>query len=347
VNHVIHVVAMVAVASSAFAQGGVTNADLTKLDTSVAQVHQQALVLGRVNPAEAASIEKALNDLRDEVAFLKVKMRREGPVTPAEYADVRDRLELLRVRAFGAGAPAAPAAAPRPLIATTPEAAPPSLGEVGWNQKFFVSAGLGMSFGKQTIKSDLSMPLYDETATIAVTRDITGSRFVDLSGGIKIGSDWGIGANFYMRSANSDATTSASLPDPLVFDAPRAVTGTAKGMVHKETSFSVLFLYDLAINEKLDVMVMAGPSMVRLQHDLIKSATVTETSGAPTVAYVLDPVKRTFISEQLGADVRYWLSKNFGVGGFFRVSFSKAHLSNTQKLTLGGPQVGFGARIRF
>jgi len=49
----------------------------------------------------AARLDDELNDLRDEVIYLKVKVRKEGRVSRSEYADLRDRLEDLRARARG------------------------------------------------------------------------------------------------------------------------------------------------------------------------------------------------------------------------------------------------------
>ena len=44
----------------------------------------------------AARLQTELDDLRDEVVYLKVKMRKEGSVSRADYTDVRDRLQDLR-----------------------------------------------------------------------------------------------------------------------------------------------------------------------------------------------------------------------------------------------------------
>jgi hypothetical protein len=49
----------------------------------------------------ANRLDDELTDLRDEVIYLKVKVRKEGRVSRGEYADLRDRLEDLRARARG------------------------------------------------------------------------------------------------------------------------------------------------------------------------------------------------------------------------------------------------------
>ena len=44
----------------------------------------------------AARLQTELDDLRDEVVYLKVKMRKEGNINRSDYADVRDKLSDLR-----------------------------------------------------------------------------------------------------------------------------------------------------------------------------------------------------------------------------------------------------------
>ncbi len=83
------------------AQAAVTAADLTRLETTVGEVERQTDVLRRTDATLAADVARSLVELREEVTYLRVKMRREGTVTRDEYAGVRDRLETLRVRADG------------------------------------------------------------------------------------------------------------------------------------------------------------------------------------------------------------------------------------------------------
>ena len=52
-------------------------------------------------PTRATQLGTELDDLRDEVVYLKVKLRKERTLARTEYADVRDRIEDLRSRARG------------------------------------------------------------------------------------------------------------------------------------------------------------------------------------------------------------------------------------------------------
>jgi hypothetical protein len=60
---------------------------------------------GRGDAQFASRLQDELDDLRDEVIYLKVKIRKEGRVSRSEYADLRDRIEQLRNRARGDLAP--------------------------------------------------------------------------------------------------------------------------------------------------------------------------------------------------------------------------------------------------
>src|SRR6188768_2819931 len=92
------------------AQAPVSAADITRLETSVAEIERMVPSLRSTDPTLAAQTEKTLVVLKEDVTYLKVKQRREGGVTREEYASVRDRVETLRTKAAGSqGVPAQPA----------------------------------------------------------------------------------------------------------------------------------------------------------------------------------------------------------------------------------------------
>ena len=112
-------VALVAVslAAPAVAQSSVTQADIQRLQDNVFQAERDINQMSSRESSRASQLRDELDDLRDEVTYLKVKLRKERSVTRAEYADVRDRIEDLRSSARGDRLSAAPPAAPP---ATTP-----------------------------------------------------------------------------------------------------------------------------------------------------------------------------------------------------------------------------------
>jgi hypothetical protein len=92
---------MAAAASLATRQAAVTAADLTRLEAAAGEIETLAASLKKTDATLAAQVEKSLVELREEIVYLRVRLRRDGAVPRAEYADVRDRLETLRVRAGG------------------------------------------------------------------------------------------------------------------------------------------------------------------------------------------------------------------------------------------------------
>jgi hypothetical protein len=90
---------VVACALPAAAQTNVTSTDIQRLQDQVYEASGDVSRLRSSNTDTAARLESELDDLRDEVIYLKVKMRKEGSVSRTDYADVRDRVQDLRSRA--------------------------------------------------------------------------------------------------------------------------------------------------------------------------------------------------------------------------------------------------------
>jgi TolA-binding protein len=95
---VMSVLVMAAVAS---AQQSVSSTDIQRLQDQAYQAGADLTRLRSNDSALASRLESELDDLRDEVIYLKVKMRKEGSVNRGEYADLRDRLQDFRSRARG------------------------------------------------------------------------------------------------------------------------------------------------------------------------------------------------------------------------------------------------------
>ena len=90
--------ALLAVASVASAQQAVSTSDIQRLQDQVYQAGSDVTRLRSTDSSQAARLETELDDLRDEVVYLKVKLRKDGTVSRSEYSDVRDRIQTLRSR---------------------------------------------------------------------------------------------------------------------------------------------------------------------------------------------------------------------------------------------------------
>jgi hypothetical protein len=118
----------------------VTQADIQRLQDNVYLADRDLSQARSRDAARATQLQAELDDLRDEVVYLKVKLRKEGTLSRSEYADVRDRIDDLRSRARGessspvssssssssTSASAAVAPAPRPASPAPVSPAPSS-----------------------------------------------------------------------------------------------------------------------------------------------------------------------------------------------------------------------------
>ena len=92
---------VLAIASSAAAQQSVSTNDIQRLQDQAYQAGSDISRLRSSDATLASRLEDELDDLRDEIVYLKVKARKEGSVNRTEYSDLRDRLQDLRSRARG------------------------------------------------------------------------------------------------------------------------------------------------------------------------------------------------------------------------------------------------------
>jgi len=103
---------VVVVAIGAWRQADIAAADIARLDATAADVSRDIQSIEQSDPTLAAQSTKTLTDIRDDIAYLRVNLRRGTSVTPSEYADVHDRLDTLRLKVRGASRVAA-----QPVIA--------------------------------------------------------------------------------------------------------------------------------------------------------------------------------------------------------------------------------------
>lgn len=95
------VAVILSVATVASAQQSISSTDIQRLQDQVYQASAEVSRLRSTDASLASRLENELDEIRDEVTYLKVKMRKEGAVNRSEYSGLRDRLQELRTRARG------------------------------------------------------------------------------------------------------------------------------------------------------------------------------------------------------------------------------------------------------
>ncbi len=120
------ITAFVAALASPAAAQTVSAADIQRLQDDVLQASSELSRLRGTDPSLAGRLRSDLDDLSDEVIYLKVKLRREGNVTRSEYSEIQRRVQDLRSRARGESSGRAPystdrTTAPSPTTSRYPD----------------------------------------------------------------------------------------------------------------------------------------------------------------------------------------------------------------------------------
>lgn len=213
-----------------------------------------------------------------------------------------------------------------------------------WTDKGYVSINGGAQVGSHNLDTNSTFPLYDEQATVSSTQKVKGGGFFDIGGAYRV---WGNnilgGVTFSHTSSDSNVTVNASIPDPVVTDRPRQVNTSLSGAKHSENAVHLDAIWMMPVANKIDVGIFAGPTIFAVKQDTVTTLTVTEPG--PTVASPLSAIKKTTVGINLGVDLQYMVHKKWAVGGVARYSWGSAKISG-DKLTVGGFQLGVGARYR-
>jgi len=101
---------LVGATGRAMAQQTMTDADVKRLELNLNDARNDLAALKQRNASLAATLQKELDAIADEITYLRVKITKEGNVPRSDYVDLRDRIDDLRTRA-GANSPEAKAAA--------------------------------------------------------------------------------------------------------------------------------------------------------------------------------------------------------------------------------------------
>ena len=225
--------------------------------------------------------------------------------------------------------------------------AAPASAQMTWTDKGFFNLDGGIQSGSGDFAVTTPFELYNETGSVASAQSIGGGGFFNLAGGYKVWRNLAIGVGVTFASSSTDASITATVPDPLIFDAHRTVETSASSVQHKELQIHITGTWMIPVTDKMDVGLNFGPTFFSAKQEVPNSVTVTEPG--PTVTTVgVEEIDESSVGVHFGVDVNYMINKRFGAGGMARYVWGSANVENAgDKLTLGGFQIGGGIRVRF
>ena len=224
--------------------------------------------------------------------------------------------------------------------------AAPAHAQVTWTDQGFVNVNVGFQTGSPSLSVTSPFELYGETGTVSSVTEVSTGAMLDFSAGYKVWKNMAVGLGYSTTGGKSDAAITANVPDPLVFDQLRTVTSSVNDLSHREHVFYVTGTWMIPLTTKADVGVSFGPAFFSMKQDLPTSVTVTEP--IPTVDQASGEISESGVGFHFGVDGTYLVTPRIGVGALLRYTYGSVDIDGAaDNLTVGGFQIGIGARFRF
>jgi hypothetical protein len=220
-----------------------------------------------------------------------------------------------------------------------------SLSSLPLDDKVFVNINVASQTRSTENNKDLSFPLYRETAIVSTVSSAGGGAMFDVNAGYRLMPQWAVAIGFSSFGTTGVVQGAASIPSPLFFNRPAAVTISPVDADRSERSTYFTLVYSMPVATKTDVSLFIGPSFTRVKQDSIASATVAPgTQDLVTTVGSESGVAKGVI---VGGDVGYQFRPMLGVTAFLRYNGGSTDLPSISDVKTGGLQIGVGARLRF
>ncbi|HJZ77070.1 MAG TPA: hypothetical protein VKE51_35305 [Vicinamibacterales bacterium] len=230
-----------------------------------------------------------------------------------------------------------------------------------WTHSVFVTIDVSFQPLNNDFSESVSFPdslRRSENVTFVAGYESTKGALFAAGAGVRLVKNVGAGmtTSWFQRSAS--ASFDLRVPSPLAVNRPLALAGSVPDLRRQEVGIHVQGLYAIPIADRIRAIVGAGPSVFRIQQDLVRSVEFDTLPGFTSLAFdqaFTTRVERTVVGFNVGADVTWAFASHFGVGSIVRYSRASATLdpgaetgvSRAIEMRAGGLQIGAGVRLLF
>src|SRR5438552_10969592 len=219
-------------------------------------------------------------------------------------------------------------------------AAPPSMG--------FVNINVGGQAASRSVEVNQTFPLYGETARVTTSESVGSGALFDISGGYRVWRNVSAAIGFSNFSKSSDASGAASIPNPLIFGQPAAVSLSQSGLHHSERAVHIMASWLFPVTNEFDVTFAVGPSVFSAKQEVIS---VNVPPGTQSANASVGSESKSGVGAIVQVDGNYMLRRKWraawGAGAFMRYAGAKVDLPSVPGMKVGGFQLGVGLRARF
>jgi hypothetical protein len=218
-----------------------------------------------------------------------------------------------------------------------------------------VSINVGGQITGYELTDQFSLIKNTEPAPVAVVQPFSPGVSVDGGVMIRVRRRFGIAADVSFWSREHNATVNASVPHPLFFNQPRAVSGTA-ALSRSQTAIHVdaAYLVPPRPRRRTSVAILGGVSIFRVGQTLPTDINLAETypfDTATLASVTTADASAVAVGFNGGVDVNWRRWRRTGLGVLVRYSRATTSLSagatNSVNVAGGGLQAAAGFRFVF
>lgn len=243
---------------------------------------------------------------------------------------------------------------PAALLVISTAAAAPAAAQSASSGRVEVSANVGLQTGASTFTAATSRLSHgDERETITVDHDVTSTLAFSVGAAVRVLPRLWVGAQYAMAEMKPDASITAVVPHPLLFNAARTVEGTLNDVAHDERNVHVALMYALPV-QAVDVKLMAGPTFFNVEQDFVSAVTIDESYPFDTATFASARTKQLSkgaVGFNAGIDISRLISSSVGIGALIRYSRGDVKFDDPdvgqQTVKAGGFELLGGLRLRF
>ena len=126
------------------------------------------------------------------------------------------------------------------------------------------------------------------------------------------------GISFTGYASKSDTQVTGTIPHPFFFNRPRSLSGDVSGLSAGESGVHLQLRALLPVSRDIPVSIFGGPSFFQVEQDVVTGVHWTEAFPYDSVTFtsaMTETRSESGAGFNIGADVGYFMSRHFGVGG--------------------------------
>lgn len=214
-----------------------------------------------------------------------------------------------------------------------------------------ISIGVADPAGSSTFSQTVTFEAFSEEGTLTTRYTIPAHPRLNVGGVVRLWRGFGAGIAATRSSASDPAEITGQIPHPINANQPRALTGSVDAL-HRESAIHVQAVYWFQPAPRVDVLLSAGPSFMRVEQDFVSDVSYTQAFPYDTVTFESATLTRKderVTGGNAGAEIGVRLVPRIGVSGLVRYSRATATFADTgaTSMKLGGFEIGGGLHVTF